>query len=240
MQINIAYLYYDLLNLYGENGNIKALKKELEHQGVKVNIHFVTIDEELDLNNYDLIYIGAGTETNQKIVIPHLMKYKKDIEKSINNNKFFLVTGNSISLFGKYIETNEQKIDTLGIFNYYTKEEDFRMSDECIMKCSFLDKPIIGYQNQSSVMKDNPKPMFEVIKGIGSYPKSQTEGIHDHNFYGTYVIGPILIRNPELLEHLIRELLTSKDKDFKFKEFDLKQNKEAYESFVKTFYDDII
>ena len=80
--IHIAHLYYDLLNLYGENGNIKALKKELENQGLNVYIHFLTIDDELDLEKYDFVYIGAGTENNQKIVLPHLMKYKNIIKNA--------------------------------------------------------------------------------------------------------------------------------------------------------------
>ena len=53
--IHIAYLYYDLFNLYGENGNIKVLKKELENQGLKVAIHFLTIGYELNFNDYDLV-----------------------------------------------------------------------------------------------------------------------------------------------------------------------------------------
>lgn len=239
--ITIAHLYYDLLNLYGENGNIKALKKELENQGLKVNIKFLTIDDELDFSKYDLVYIGAGTENNQKIVIPHLLKYKKQIKDCIENNKFFFITGNSIELFGKYIlNSQNKKIKTLNIFDYYTKEESFRMIDECIMKCDFINKPIIGFQNQGTVIKDNNNPMFEVIKGIGSCPNALVEGIKYNNFYGTYVIGPILIRNPELLKYIVKEIILQRNKDFKFKRFDLKQNIKAYNEFINNYYQDII
>ena len=88
MIITIGYLYYDLLNLYGENGNIKALKKQLEDQGINVTIKFLTIDDDLDFNKYDFVYIGAGTENNQKIALKHLIKYKNDIKKYIEDNKF--------------------------------------------------------------------------------------------------------------------------------------------------------
>lgn len=238
--IHIAYLYYDLFNLYGENGNIKVLKKELENQGLKVAIHFLTIGDELNFNDYDLVYIGASTEDNQKLVIPHLSKYKDDIQKAIDNNKFFLITGNAIELFGKYIlDQNNNKIDSLNIFSYHTEVASIRLIDESIMRCNFIDEPIIGFQNQSTYIVDNEYPMFSIIKGIGIKQGLSNEGIKYHNFYGTYLLGPILVRNPKLLKYFICELIYTKDKNFKFKDFDLNLNEEAYKCFINNFYQNI-
>lgn len=238
--IHIAYLYYDLFNLYGENGNIKALKKELENQGLTVAIHFLTINDEIDFTNYDLVYMGASTEDNQKLVIPHLCKYKDDIKKAIDNNKFFLITGNAIELFGKYIIDDENnKIETLNIFSYHTDVTPKRLINECIMRCHFIDKPIIGFQNQSRIILESEYPMFSVIKGFESSKKVTNEGIKYHNFYGTYLLGPILVRNPELLKYFVYELVRAKDENFNFKDFDLKINEEAYSCFVNNFYQNI-
>ena len=101
MSITIAHLYYDILNLYGESGNIKILKYALEKLGIKVIIKFVTVDDELDFNDYDMVYMGMGIPENFEIVIKHLLKYKKDIKKFIKDKKVFLCTGNSYELFGK-------------------------------------------------------------------------------------------------------------------------------------------
>ena len=76
MSITIAHLYYDLLNLYGENGNVKIIKQQLEDQGIKVTVKFLTIDDELKFNDYDIVYIGMGTEENQLTCLKHLRKYK--------------------------------------------------------------------------------------------------------------------------------------------------------------------
>lgn len=238
--IHIAYLYYDLFNLYGENGNIKALKKELENQGLTVAIHFLTINDDIDFNNYDLVYMGASTEDNQKLVIPHLCKYKDDIKKAIDNNKFFLITGNAIELFGKYIiDEDNKKLETLNIFSYHTECTPKRLINECIMKCHFIDKPIIGFQNQSRIMLDTEYSMFSVIKGFEYEHKVTNEGIKYNNFYGTYVLGPILVRNPELLKYFVCELVRAKDENFNFKDFELKINEEAYACFVSNFYQNI-
>lgn len=239
-KICIAHLYYDLLNLYGENGNIKALENELKNQGFEVEIVKKTVDEKLEFENYDLVYIGAGTEDNQKIVIPHLLQYKEIIKDCIDNNKFFFITGNSIEFFGKYIEYTDEKIETLNIFPYYIKQEEKRMIDESIMKCSFIDKPIIGFQNQSTAMYENENGLFNIVKSINSNPNSEYEGVKFNNFYGTYLIGPILARNPYLLKYLVEELIKSKDKEFEFNEFDLEQNIQAYDNFINNFYKGII
>lgn len=241
MSLKIGYLYYDLLNLYGENGNIKVLKNQLEAIGIDTKIYFLTIGDKIDFNKYDLIYIGAGTEENQKIALKDLLKYKDDLKKYIDNDKFLLATGNSIDLFGKYItDKNNKKTKCLNIFNYRIKHESFRLIDEAIFKSDLLDKPFIGFQNQCSIMQENKHHMFKVIKGIGSQPNSSKEGVHYKNFYGTYLIGPILVRNPHFLEYLIKKLVLSKEPNYKFKNFKLKEEKEAYNAFIDNFYKDIL
>ena len=56
MTIRIAHLYYDIMNLYGEIGNIKVLRYHLEEQGIKVIIDNLSINDEIDFNKYDLLY----------------------------------------------------------------------------------------------------------------------------------------------------------------------------------------
>jgi CobQ-like glutamine amidotransferase family enzyme len=237
MNLTIGYLYYDLLNLYGENGNVKILKKQLENQGIEVEIKLVTIDDDLDFDQYDLVYIGAGTENNQKIALNHLLKYKKKIKEAIKRDKHFLITGNSIELFGKYIcDKNQIKYEALNIFDFSVNEEPLRMMTESLFKTRFLNQPILGFQNQNSVIKDLKETFFDVIEGIGSFPGSNEEGIKHHNFYGTYLVGPILVRNPHFLEFFIRDLVKTKIPNFKFKNFDLKLEKEAYKVYISNFH----
>ena len=87
MKIKIAHLYYDLMNLYGENGNVRALKKYFEQENVECEIHFLTINDIINFNDFDLYYIGMGSEKSQELVIEDLKKYKKEIKEAINNNK---------------------------------------------------------------------------------------------------------------------------------------------------------
>lgn len=241
MNFTIAHLYYDLLNLYGENGNIKILKKQLEDQGVKVTVKFLTIDDELHFEDYDLVYMGMGTEENQELVLKHLRKYKDEIKEMIENGKYFLITGNSIELFGKrIIKKDEKALSGLKVFNYDAKREEFRIVDEALFKTDLIKKPILGFQNQRSVLIGNEHPMFQVISGTGSYPNSTNEGIHYKNFYGTYLVGPFLVRNPEFTRYFLRKLIQSKNNRFPIKKFNLIMENNAYNDFLERHYKDIL
>lgn len=236
MTINIMHLYYDLLNLYGESGNIKALKKYFESQKINVNIQFVTIDDDIKLENIDIIYIGCGTKNNQSIALKHLLKYNDEIRRYIENDGYLICTGNSIELFGKTID----KTKALDIFNYTSTDEGFRIVDEALFKTDLIDNYIIGFQNQERTIKDMSNHLFKVIKGTGSYPKSNYEGYLYKNFYGTYLIGPLLVRNPDLLEYICKKIILEKDSNFIFQKSNLKFEKQAYINFTKNYYKEYI
>ena len=67
--IKIAHLYYDLMNLYGENGNVLCLKKYLENQNIAVSVDYLTKDDKIDFNKYDIYYIGSGNDENFLITL---------------------------------------------------------------------------------------------------------------------------------------------------------------------------
>lgn len=222
MEIVIANLYYDLLNLYGDSGNIKALKKAFENQKIKVKILNLSINDDLDFDKYDLVYIGSGTENNQSLVIKHIIKYKDQITKFIENNKFIIVTGNSIELFGKSIDNTK----CLNIFNFKAIPQEKRIVKETLINCDFIKKSVIGFENHDCIIEDNKyNPMFK--------ENNIKEGINYKNFYATYLLGPILIRNPELLKYIVTKFILEKDKTFKLKKFDLKIEELAYNTYVK-------
>lgn len=230
MNIYILHLYYDLMNLYGEIGNIKALEKSLESQKIKVIIDNKTINDEIDFSKYDLIYIGSGTENNLSIVLDDIKKHKEALENYIENNKFIISTGNSYELFGKSING----IDALNIFNYKSIKLEKRVVGDIIVKCDFIEENIIGFLNHACKIIDNDTPMFKVINGIDDY-----EGFNYKNFYGTYLLGPLLVRNPNLHKYIVTKLIKSKNKKFKLKKFNFKLDEEAYKTYMNTYHKDI-
>ncbi|MCX4365855.1 MAG: hypothetical protein OSJ70_08820 [Bacilli bacterium] len=226
--IKIAHLYYDLMNLYGEQGNILALKEAFKRQGVKTSIDKLTKDDKMDLAKYDIIYIGCGNESSQEIVRKDILKHKKSFT-NIVKTKTIIATGNAWELFGKKINEKE----ALGIFDYSSVSSDNRIINEQINKVSFLDKPIIGFQNRGSVNNNTENDLFEVIKGTGNTEDVRVEGIKVNNFYGTYTIGPLLIRNPHLTDYIIKHILD--ENKIPYKEILNTPDYDAYNAFIKNF-----
>lgn len=245
MKIKIAHLYYDLMNLYGENGNIRALKREFERQNVKTEVYFLTVDDNIDFNEYDIFYIGMGSENSQLIVLNDLKKRKQEIIDVINDGKYFFLTGNSYELFGKYIiDFDNNKIECLDIFSYYTKiinfsnlenASKFRIVGEIIAESGLIDKKIIGFQNRSGTIYDNDSPLLTLIKGTGNKPKDNNEGYIYKNFYATYTIGPLFIRNPYLTKYFIKRIIKEKNEEYKLKIYNNTTEIKAYNQYLENF-----
>ena len=150
----IAYLYGDLLNLYGNDGNIKILTQKLAEAGVGAEIRYISAGDKLEFSEYDMIYMGSGTEENQKIAIKALKPYKEEINAAIDSGKLFLMTGNSLDIFGQKLDGADvaEDVEGLGIFDYYSEyvpriKKMYRNND------TFLDKPVLGFLNHNYELK---------------------------------------------------------------------------------------
>ena len=219
--IKILHLYYDLLNLYGENANLRALKNSLEKQGQKVKIDFISIDDKANILDYDFIYFGSGSDEEINLAKKDILKYKKDLIKYINDKKFMLVTGNGLDILE-------------GILDYKVKKLDFRIVGEQVYTFNEFKELVIGFNNRDSVIyESNEEALFKVKNGTGRDINVLDEGIKKNNFYGTYLLGPILVRNPYLLKHITKKLLESKK--LKYKNVKKDVSYVAYEEFLKNF-----
>lgn len=232
-KIYIAHLYYDLMNLYGENGNIMALVNAFNDQDMYTEVVNLTINDKIDFNKYDIYYIGCGSEDNQLLVIEDILKYKDKIKNAIEDGKHFIFTGNSYELLGKYIEKdNDGKIETLGIFDFYSKTIDTRIIGEEVLETDLYKDVVIGFQNRQCVLNNKNNHLFSVVNGHADNYKSHYEGIHYKNLYATYNLGPLLIRNPLLKDHIVKEVLDKKD--ILYKSIPTIDEK-AYNEYVKNF-----
>lgn len=233
-KIKIAHLYYDLMNLYGENANIRALVHFAERQGIKAEVSTLTICDEIDFSKYDIFYIGSGTEKSELLVLSDMMKYKSDIKDAIEGGKTFISTGNSIELFGEEI-IDKENVPALNIFPYTSKHEDFRIVGSIVFKTKLIKEKIVGFQNRCGVILNTDKPLFKVIEGTGSTIGSSVEGYTYKNFYGTYAFGPLLIRNPYFTNYILKNVMKSKNKKYKFKVLNNISEIKAYNKYLENF-----
>lgn len=239
--INVLHLYYDLLNLYGENANTRSITHNLKLNGIKVNTDLKSLNDNIDFDKYDIIYIGSGSEECLKLALNDILKRKDKLKKYIESNKYLLLTGNSMCLFGKYIEILDEKLDGLNIFDYHTKyitESTFknassdRIVGEIKATTKLIDKTIIGFQNRCDLVYNVKTPLFKVEEKYSNDTKNKNEGFTYKNVYATHTIGPLFIRNPYLLDYILDKVC--KDKKLNYKSLD-KTSIEAYKKYLENF-----
>ena len=231
--IKIAHLYYDLMNLYGEHGNILALIKHLEGHNIKPIVHYLSLEDNIDFTKYDIFYLGSGSHPSFELVRKDILKYKKAIKEAIKQNKFFIVTGNSLDLFGRSFNTlDEEEETTLDLFQFESFQTNERIVGEQTLTFPKINAEIIGFQNRDTIMRFvKEKHLFDVKKGTGYTSKSIVEGIIKNHFYGSYLLGPILIRNPYFTEYLIEQII--KQKNIAYTEYQDELEIKAYEEYRK-------
>ncbi len=206
MNKTIEILFPEFCNLYGDISNMKYLQKCIP----EANFIETNFGEEPTFvkNDVDLIYMGPMTEKMQEKVIEKLKPYKQRIEELIEKNTVFLITGNAIEIFGKYIENeDESKIEALGIFDIYAKRNMMKRHNSNFIG-KYEDIEIVGFKSQFTQSYGNNEENYfsKVEKGIGLNPESILEGIQKNNFIATYLIGPILILNPEFTKKILQKM----------------------------------
>ena len=191
----IEILYPDICNLYGDRGNILFLKENLSNSTIvetRVNEvpYFVN-------HNVDMLYMGSASEAKQSMIIDRLKPYKDRIIELINQDKMFLLTGNSLEIFAKNIYENGLVINTgLAILDVEV-ERNYQKRVNSIFKGKYQDLTILGFQSQFDSYKSNMEPLFEMEYGINSFSKKHFEGVKYKNLIATTLLGPLLILNPE-------------------------------------------
>lgn len=239
--INVLHLYYDLLNLYGENANTRCIKEELTRSNIKVKVGLKSTNDKIDFEKYDIIYIGSGSEESLELALEDILKRKDDFKKYIESNKYLILTGNSMALFGKYIKTKEAKLDALDIFDYYTEyitEASFknassdRIVGEIKGKTKLIKETIIGFQNRCDYIYNVKTPLLEVDEKFSNDGTNNKEGFTYKNVYATHTIGPLLIRNPYLTDCILKSICKTKKLDYKIEKTTAK---EAYKKYLENF-----
>jgi len=230
--LKIEILFPEFCNLYGDISNMNYLKKCIK----KANFIETAFDEEPKFVNekINFIYLGPMTENMQEKVIKKLMPYKEKIVELINEDVIFLVTGNAIEIFGKYIENEDgSKIEALDIFDIYSKR-DMLHRHNSIFIGSWEDIEIVGFKSQFTFLYGNNEENYfaKAEKGFGLNKESNLEGIQKNNFIGSNLLGPILILNPYFTKKLI-EKMGIKEPKLAFEEDTIKAYEQRLEEFKR-------
>lgn len=236
MELNICHLYPDLLNVYGDMGNILVLKHRAEERGIKVNIFNISVNDNFDENNYDIVFFGGGQDYEQSIVSEDLIKNKKEaIKNYIENGRVFLSICGGYQLLGKYYTTFEgEKLEGLGILDVYTEAGDKRFIGNTIIFNEEFQETYVGFENHSGrTYIGDLKPLGVVKLGYGNNGEDRKEGCIYKNSFCTYFHGSLLSKNPELADRLIKIALENKYNEISLTTLDDTLEIKAKEAIIK-------
>ena len=200
--IKILHLYYDVMNLYGEYGNITVLCDLLKKNNIEYSLSKYSINDVFDFNDYDFIYCGSGTETKTKFVLEDFMSRKESFIKAFLNNKIILFTGSSFALLGKSLDSK----DAMNIFNYDVVQSKIRSSGDYIASCEEF-KDIVGFVNTSYSINNSNDAYIKINKCDDSIKAFKNIGFKNNNLLAINGIGPLLVKNPIILKSYYLELI---------------------------------
>lgn len=211
MKLNIAHLYPDLLNLYGDRGNIQCFRKRLEWRGIECEVTQYLQGDTIDFSNVDIVLLGGGSDREQEIVCEELKKIKKDFKEYVEQDGVVLAVCGGYQLLGKYYKTNTKSIEGLEILDIYTEWEPERLIQNIILESDLFDMPIVGFENHGGrTYIGDHTPLGKVFYGLGNTGKGDYEGVAYKNVIATYLHGPLLPKNPHVCDYLLQKALERK------------------------------
>jgi lipid II isoglutaminyl synthase (glutamine-hydrolysing) len=239
MKLVIGYLYGDLMNIYGDTGNIIALKKRCEWRGIEVMDKNISIGTKLSKGQADLFFFGGGQDQQQSLVAKDLVKSAKGkvIKSEIERGVPLLSVCGGYQLLGEYYKPRKgPKLPGVGLFPAYTIAGNKRMIGNITIESMF--GKLVGFENHSgkTYLKRGSTSLGMVVKGSGNNGEDRTEGCLYKNAIGCYMHGSLLPKNPKLADWLIKKALEVKyGKEIELEPLDDKLENQAHQKTVSRF-----
>ena len=190
MKLTIGHLYPDLLNLYGDRGNIACLMKRCIWRGIEAETIEFNTGDQIDFSKLDIVLLGGGSDREQAIVCKSLLEIQSEFKDYVEDGGVVIAVCGGYQLLGKY---------------YKLENDNFVLDSELV------DMPVVGFENHGGrTYLNGNKPFGKVLYGAGNDGKSGYEGVVYKNVIGTYLHGPLLPKNPQVSDYLIRKALERK------------------------------
>ncbi len=212
MELTIVHLYPDSMSLYGEYANVAVLRRHLETMGVEVTVRNYTCEDTLDFSDADFIYMGAGTENRQKAVLTAAAPCADALRAAAEKEAVILFTGNAMETLGASVTDVSGRVwPGFALAEFTTEETERRTPGDVVAVPALWDTPAVGFMNKCSLTRGVTSPLFrELPLGFGNEAEHGAEGYVSGNVFGTHLTGPVLVKNPDFLDVMIRRLFARK------------------------------
>ena len=215
MELKICHLYPDVLNLYGDGGNVICMRQRLQWRGIDAVVDCCCIGDSLHAADYDLFFIGGGQDFEQEVLLQDLGGGKaEEIRAAVRDGKTFLAICGGYQMLGNYYRTwDGVQCDFIGAIDVETIGQKERMIGNYVFTCDELDgQTVVGFENHSgrTYLGSSVRPIGRVLAGNGNNGEDQMEGARVNNLFATYSHGCLLPKNPALADYILKTALDAK------------------------------
>ncbi len=210
--LRIAHMYPELLNLYGDGGNVITLVKRCLWRGIEVEVVPVRYGERPSFSDVDIAFIGGGTDREQRIVCDELLSVGPELGSYVDDGGVLLAVCGGYQLLGHSYLMGDEAVEGLGLVDFHTDRGTPRLIGDIVVDTVLTPTPVVGYENHGGRTHLAPgvAPLGRVRVGFGNDGESGEEGCLFKNVVGTYVHGPLLPKNPGVADWLISRALERK------------------------------
>jgi CobQ-like glutamine amidotransferase family enzyme len=216
----VGWLYPDLMNIYGDRGNILTLLKRAEWRNYEARLIELGRGTTKRMDEVDVFFFGGGQDREQALVYEDLIEHKQPpLERAVQAGAVVLAVCGGYQLLGHYYQTGEgEKFPGIGLIDVKTEAGKRRFIGDVVVDTTLVDlqpTTLVGFENHSGRTFVGPKAMAlgKVRLGFGNNGSDGTEGCLQGNVVGTYMHGSLLPKNPHLADHLIRSALRRRGVD---------------------------
>ncbi|NHM26033.1 glutamine amidotransferase [Desulfofundulus sp. TPOSR] len=205
--LKVCHLYPDLLNLYGDRGNVMAYVRRCQWRGMEVEVYRINLGDPVDFQEMDFLFLGGGSDREQNLMARDLEKRRELLQAAVEDGLVVLAICGGYQLLGRYYRTLEgQVIPGLGLLDFYTEAGRKRMIGNVAVELEIEGEPVrvTGFENHAGrTFLGQISPLGRVLVGYGNNGEDGTEGARYKNVFCSYLHGPLLPKNPRLVDYLI-------------------------------------
>ena len=202
MDIRIIHFYPDLMSLYGSYANVAVLRRHLEELGNTVTVQTVDYGQEADIAGADFVFMGAGTERAQKAALRDFARFGPAVKDAAAAGVTMLFAGTAMELLGQSITDDNGKVwEGIGLAPFTSVQVKKRFVEDVYGHTDLYAEAVVGFMNKCSIIEGVETPLLtDLALGFGNSGEKTPEGFHWKNVFASELTGPILVKNPRLLD----------------------------------------